>query len=230
MTRPAQLSGIIVSCQALPDSPLHGSVFMAAMAKVAVSGGASGVRVNGPEDVRAVRDAVPVPIVGINKSDDRGPDRVYITPTFETARVIAEAGANVIALDGTLRPRPGGEALGTLIERLHATLGVTVMADVDTLEAGVAAADAGADYVATTLSGATTATACDRTAPPDLRLVGRLVRHVSTPVVAEGRLHRPEDAAEAFALGATAVVVGTAITNPEAITAAFVAKCSPYIC
>jgi N-acylglucosamine-6-phosphate 2-epimerase len=228
MTRPAGLSGIIVSCQALPGSPLHGSVFMAAMAKAAVLGGASGVRVNGPDDVRAVREAVTVPIIGINKSGDRGLDRVYITPTFETARVVAEAGANVVAVDGTLRPRPGGERLEPLIEMLHTTLGVTVMADVDTLDAGVAAADAGADYVATTLSGATAATACDRTEPADLRLIGRLVRHVTIPVVAEGRLHRPEDAAEAFALGATAVVVGTAITNPEAITATFVAGCSPY--
>jgi N-acylglucosamine-6-phosphate 2-epimerase len=228
MTRPAPLSGLIVSCQALAGSPLHGSVFMVAMARAAVSGGASGVRVNGPEDVRAVREAVTVPIIGINKSDDRGVDRVYITPTFESARAVAEAGANVIAIDGTQRPRPGGERLDTLIEMIHTTLDVTVMADVDTLDAGVAAADAGADYVATTLSGTTTATTCDRTAPADLRLVGRLVRHVKVPVVAEGRLHRPEDAAEAFALGATAVVVGTAITNPESITATFVARCSPY--
>jgi N-acylglucosamine-6-phosphate 2-epimerase len=225
---PTALFGIVVSCQALAGSPLEGPIFMAAMARAAVLGGASAVRVNGPEDVQAVREAVTVPIIGINKTGDRGPDGVYITPTFESAQVLVEAGATVIALDGTPRPRPGGELLKSLIERVHINLGVAVMADVDTLEAGLAAADAGADYVATTLSGATSATACDRTAPPDLRLVGRLVRHVTVPVIAEGRLHRPDDAAEAFALGATAVVVGTAITNPTSITATFVAKCSPY--
>ncbi len=223
-----QLSGLIVSCQALPGSPLKGPQFMAAMAEAAVLGGCSAVRVNGPADIRAVREKVEVPVLGINKSADRGADSVYITPTFESAREVAEAGADIIGLDATGRPRPGDEKLGELIRRVHEELGLGVVADVDTVASGLAAVEAGADYVATTLSGSTAETACDRTAQPDLRLVGRLVREANVPVIAEGRLHTPEAAAGAFALGAVAVVVGTAITNPTAITTAFVTMCAPY--
>jgi len=222
------LSGVIVSCQALPGSPLEGPGYMAAMARCAVMGGCRAVRVDGVDDIRAVREVVDVPILGINKGHDRGIDRVYITPTFESARAVAHAGANVIAVDGTPRPRPGGESLRTIIRLVHEELGLDILADVDSVAAGLSALDAGADYLATSLSGYTVETACDRTAPPDLRLVGRLVRETSAPVIAEGRIQRPEEAGEAFALGAAAVVIGTAITNPTAITASYVASCAPY--
>ncbi|MCL4414393.1 MAG: acetylmannosamine-6-phosphate 2-epimerase, partial [Actinobacteria bacterium] len=144
-----QLSGLIVSCQALPGSPLKGPQFMAAMAEAAVLGGCSAVRVNGPADIRAVREKVEVPVLGINKSADRGADSVYITPTFESAREVAEAGADIIGLDATGRPRPGDEKLGELIRRVHEELGLGVVADVDTVASGLAAGEAGADYVAT---------------------------------------------------------------------------------
>jgi N-acylglucosamine-6-phosphate 2-epimerase len=222
------LSGIIVSCQALPGSPLEGTAYMAAMARCAVMGGCRAVRVNGVDDIQAVREVVDVPILGINKGHDRGIDRVYVTPTFESARAVAQAGANVIAVDGTPRPRPGGESLQTMIRLVHDELGLDVLADVDSVATGLSAVDAGADYLATSLSGYTVETACEPNAPPDLRLLGRLVRETSVPVIAEGRIHRPEEAAEAFALGASAVVIGTAITNPAAITASYVRSCAPY--
>lgn len=223
------LTGLLVSCQALSGSPLEGPVFMAAMARAAEAGGCTGFRVNGPADVSAVRAVSELPLIGINKAAERGLERVYITPTFASAEAVVAAGANVVALDGTPRPRPGGEQLHDIISRLHDKMGVKVMADVDSLRSGIFAAQAGADYVATTLSGTTLETACSRTTPPDLRLIGQLVRELDVPVVAEGRLQSPAHVGEAFALGASAVVVGTAITNPTAITALFIAACTPYL-
>lgn len=211
---------LIVSCQARPDSPLHGWVFMAAMARAAEQAGAGGIRADGPEDIRAIRAVTTLPIVGIYKRRDLDPE-VYITPRFEEARAVREAGADVIALDGTARPRPGGQTLPELIRRIHDELpGTLVMADISTLEEGLAAEAAGADIVCTTLSGYTPWSR--RQEGPDLDLVSELVRAVRVPVIAEGRYWHPEEAAEALRRGAHSVVVGTAITNPRAIARRFV--------
>lgn len=207
--------GLVVSCQATAGDPLHGPDFMAAMARSAVLGGARAVRINGPQDVAAVRAAVAVPVIGLWKDGDTG---VYITPTLRHALTVAEAGADVVALDATARPRPDGSDLAATIDALHEA-GVTVMADVSTLAEGLAAASAGADLVATTLSGYTPHS---RHRPgPDLDLVARLAASGAAPVVAEGRYGTPQQAAEALSLGAVAVVVGGAITRPADITARF---------
>jgi N-acylglucosamine-6-phosphate 2-epimerase len=210
--------GLIVSCQARADNPLHGPVFMSAMAVSAERGGAVGIRAEGTADVSAIRSAVGLPIIGIRKILDGRP--VYITPTFETAEEIVAAGADVVAVDATDRTREGGVSAGELIRRIRAELGVRVMADVDDLRSGVAAAEAGADLVATTLSGYT-----GEVTPrePDFDLIVSLAEAVSVPVVAEGRLWTEVDARAAFEAGAWAVVVGTAITNPTRITARFAA-------
>ncbi len=210
---------LIVSCQARPESPLHGPVYMAAMARAAEMGGAGGIRADGPEDIRAIRAVTSLPIIGIYKRRDLDPE-VYITPRFEEARAVWEAGAPIIAVDGTPRPRPGGETLPSLIARAHEELpGCLIMADVSTVDEGVAAVRAGADLVATTLAGYTPYSR--RLPGPDLELVTELVRVVQVPVIAEGRFWRPEEAAEALRRGAHAVVVGTAITNPIVITRRF---------
>src|SRR5512138_808681 len=99
--------GLIVSCQALEDEPLHGAPIMAAMARAALEGGASGIRANGPADIAAIRAAVDLPLIGLYKADITG-SPVYITPTLEHAGAAAEAGADIIALDATLRPHPRG--------------------------------------------------------------------------------------------------------------------------
>ncbi|MGW2478009.1 N-acetylmannosamine-6-phosphate 2-epimerase [Streptomyces sp. NPDC001665] len=209
--------GLVVSCQALPDEPLHGADIMARMARAAVEGGAVGVRVNGPQDITAVRAAVPVPVIGLWKVGDTG---VYITPTLDHARRVAAAGADIVALDATARPRPDGLTLTETITALHAE-GLRVLADVATPEEGRAARIAGADAVATTLSGYTT----DEATPPgpDFDLLATLAGELDVPVIAEGRISTPEDAARALALGAHCVVVGGAITRPTAITARFAA-------
>lgn len=198
---------------------MHDPLIIAGMAKAAVAGGAAGLRINGEEDIRAVRRSINVPVIGIRKMSTSD-SSVYITPTFEDARIVAEAGADIIALDATARPRRGGERLDDLIPKIKKALGRPVMADVATLEEGVHAAELGADLVATTLSGYTGAgTASD---DPDLELVRTLVAAKRAPVVAEGRYHTPGQVREALRVGAFAVVVGRAITDPLMLTKAFV--------
>lgn len=222
MTRPGPLiphRSLAVSCQARADNPLHGSVFMAAMAQAAEQGGALALRANGPADIAAIRAVSGLPIIGILKRwDDRFP--VYITPDFASAAVIAAAGADIIALDATDRPRHG-EPLAKLIARIRDELGKPVFADCATLEDGVRAAELGASYIATTLSGYTEETAARRALGPDIALIEALSKAVSVPIVAEGRFEQPEQLDAAFAAGAHAVVVGTAITNPREITRHF---------
>jgi N-acylglucosamine-6-phosphate 2-epimerase len=216
MPLPFPARALIVSCQAGPESALRGPGPMAAMAVEAARGGAQGIRVNGPADVSAVRAAVDLPIIGIHKLGDRA--GVFITPTVDAAGEVVKAGAAVVALDGTRRVRPDGTSLAAQIAAIHERYGVPVMADVDGFAAGVAARAAGADAVATTLSGYTGGAV---PTGPDLDLVARLAAAVDCPVIAEGRLATPEDARAALDRGAYAVVVGTAITNPAAITRRF---------
>jgi len=209
---------LIVSCQAPEGTPLHGASFMAAMARAAQIGGAVGIRANGPDDIRAIKAAVPLPIIGIYKIRD--PEfEPYITPTFEAAKEIAEAGAHIIAVDATLRPHPKNLSAAELIAQIK-TLGLPVMADISTLEEGIAAADAGADIVATTMSGYTPYSR--QSDEPDFALIEELSRAVEVPIIAEGRIQTPEQARQAIDLGAHAVVVGTAITRPDVITKRYV--------
>jgi putative N-acetylmannosamine-6-phosphate epimerase len=210
---------LVVSCQARADNPLHGAVYMSAMARAAEAGGAKGIRANGEEDIAAIRAVTDLPIIGIAKIwDDRFP--VYITPGFAQAARIAQAGADIVGLDATPRLRDG-EPVERLIGRIRGELGKEVFADIATLEEGRAAHAYGATYIATTLSGYTEETAARKTEAPDLELLSVLVAAVPAPVVAEGRFDTPELVAEAFRRGAHAVVVGTAITNPREITRKF---------
>ena len=211
---------LVVSCQARADNPLHGPAHMSAMARAAEAGGAKGIRANGRGDVAAIRAVTALPIIGIGKVWDEG-FPVYITPDFETAAGIAEAGADIIALDATPRPRKG-EPVERLIARIRGELGREVFADIATLVEGRAAQAHGATYVATTLAGYTEETASRKGEGPDLDLLSALVAAVPVPVVAEGRFDTPDLVAEAFRRGAHAVVVGTAITNPREITRRFV--------
>lgn len=205
--------GLIVSCQADSSSPLYGSFFMSAMAKAAEMGGAVGIRANGPEDIRAIRSVVKLIIIGIYKVPIPGYP-VYITPTFETAKEIAEAGADIIACDATLRARP--VPFGDLVKMIHQELGLGVMADVSTLEEGLRAAEVGADLIATTLSGYTPYS--PKRKGPDIALIRELAKALPIPIIGEGRFRYPWQVKRAIRAGAYAVVVGNAITNPISIT------------
>lgn len=210
---------LIVSCQASSEEPLHGSSVMAAMARAAFMGGAGGIRSEGPEDVKAIRAAVDLPILGLYKIHVPG-EAVYITPTFESARQIAMAGADAIALDATTEIRPDGLSLEATIRRIHDELRLPVFADVSTFEEGVRAEALGADAVGTTLSGYTPQS--PKSEAPDWALLQALVERLQVPVIMEGRIWEPQEARRALELGAWAVVVGSAITRPQMITARFV--------
>ena len=220
MTLELLRDALIVSCQAPPGSPLRAPAHMAAMAQAAMAGGARGIRAEGAADIEAITRAVGLPVIGLRKLTLAGTD-VYITPTLPSAREVVAAGAAVLAVDATLRPRDDGAPPDAFIRRLNRELGVPVLADVDTLAAGVRARAAGAAAVATTLSGYTGPDAPPE--GPDIELVAALAARLDCPVVAEGRYATPEQVRAAFAAGAFAVVVGTAITNPVALTQRFAA-------
>jgi len=191
---------------------------MAKMAVAAVQGGARAIRANTPADVQAIKAAVDVPVIGLYK--EVLPDYpVIITPTLKHALAIAAVGADVIAIDATSRPHPDGD-LANFIAAIHAETGCLVMADISTVEEGLAAQAAGADMVSTTLSGYTPYT--PKLDGPDLELVKELAGVLTIPVVGEGRYHAPEQVKQALEYGATAVVVGGAITRPKEITARYI--------
>jgi putative N-acetylmannosamine-6-phosphate epimerase len=210
--------GLIVSCQARADNPLHGHTYMAAMAQAAEQGGAVALRANGVADVAAIRAVSALPIIGIVKDFTQA--QVMITTDIPAALSVVQAGAQIVALDCTDRPRPKGVAWQDILRAVH-DAGAQVMADISTLDEGLAAAAAGADYIATTLSGYTDTTR-GAGPGPDLRLVQALAIATSTPIIAEGRIGTPAQARLALDAGAHAVVVGTMITNPRAITQGFV--------
>ncbi|MET8618545.1 N-acetylmannosamine-6-phosphate 2-epimerase [Streptomyces albidoflavus] len=212
---------LIVSCQAPPGDPMRDTGTLVRMARSAQAGGAAAVRVNEPEVVAATATAVDLPVIGLWKDGDTG---VYITPTVRHALALVDAGAAIVAADATARPRPDGSTFADLVAAVHAGGGL-VMADVATADEGREAAAQGADLVSTTLSGY--APGSPRQTLPDLELVAALARSVEVPVVAEGRIATPEQAAAALAAGATSVVVGTAITAPTALTRLFALGLTP---
>ena len=211
--------GLIVSCQAPTDSPLNDPHVIRAMALTAEQQGAVGVRLNGPINIAAARAQINLPIIGIEKVVTTGSD-VYITPTFAVAERIAASGADIIALDATLRTRPNGERFEILLARIQEELQLPVMADIATFEEGLRAADGGADIIATTLCGYTKDSA--GMSLPAFDLLEQLAAKVRLPVICEGGIATPEDVRRAFDCGAFAVVVGTAITGITQLVKKFV--------
>lgn len=191
---------------------------MAAVAQAAAIGGAAGIRAQGVDDLRLIREAVSLPLIGLWKDGDAP---VYITPTLEHALAVAEAGADIVAIDGTGQERPDGRTVAETIAELRSRTSVLVMADCSTVDEGRIAAEAGADLVGTTLAGYTPYTM--KTVGPDLQFVAELAAAVDVPVLCEGRVHTPEQARSAVDAGAYAVVVGTAISHPSTITSWFAA-------
>lgn len=203
---------LVVSCQADETSPFNAPVFIAAFAQAALLGGAKVLRLEGVSNICHVRQQVHCPVIGLIKKPQRGANSVYITPTLDDIAQLDAAGADIIAFDATLRERP--VSVAQLISDIHAR-GRLAMADISTLTEGEAAAEAGADYVSTTLSGYTTYTL--ERPKPDFGLIESLVERGIHPV-AEGNIRTPAEARAALDAGAFAVVVGSAITRPEVIT------------
>lgn len=207
--------GLIVSCQALEDEPLHGPMLMAAMARAVQLGGAVGIRANGPQDVEVIKRITGLPVIGIHKMTN-GAGEMAITPTFSLAEELVRSGADIIAVD-VRRTRPFGEPLAELLPRIRRELGVPVMADCATVEDARAAVEIGVDLVASTFGFRQNGLGTE----PDFQLLRDMLQ-LGVPVVAEGGFWYPEQVVEALELGVWAVVVGSAITRPLEITRRFV--------
>jgi len=193
------------------------------MASAAEQAGAVGIRSNSPEEILSIKKAVSIPVIGIWRLYDMDTE-IYITPTFDAAKAVKNVGADVIAFDATDRKRLTGISLQDFVDQLK-TLETPLMADISSLEEGVQAAEMGVDMVATTLAGYTSYTKRN-SEEPSMDLLRDLVRSVSIPVIAEGRISTPDQAVEAMNVGAYAVVVGRAITHPEYIIEKFVKELS----
>jgi N-acylglucosamine-6-phosphate 2-epimerase len=211
---------LVVSCQAPEGSPLRDPYVIARFALAAERGGAAAVRIDSPDHIRAVREVCRLPVIGLHKQVHAGSE-VYITPTVSSAEGVCDAGADIVAVDATARPRPEGHTLRMVIDAVRARGTAVIMADVATLDEGMAAIDLGVDLLATTLSGYT------HEAPsrpgPDFDLLAALAHRTHLPVVCEGRVRTPQDVRRAFDAGAFTVVVGGAITGVDDLVRSFVA-------
>ena len=218
--------GLIVSVQAPEGSPMRHPQVIAAMAEASLRNGAIGVRLESPEHIGAVRRRCPEAlIIGLWKRSF--PDSsVYITPGWKEVQAVWSAGADVVALDATARDRPDGRSLEALLKLAKTELGAPLMADVDSLENGLRAAELGCGWVGTTLYGYTEVTRAAK--PPGLSLLSPLREGLPSDVslICEGGIASPQIAREAMNCGADMVVVGTAITGVDLQVQAYINRLS----
>lgn len=216
-----QIKGkLVISCQALPGEPLHSPMIMGRMAIAAKNAGAAGIRAQGVEDIIEIKQVTGLPVIGIIKRNY--PDsEVFITATKKEVQELLATDCEMIALDATIRPRPNGELLQDLLDQIHAANRLA-MADCSTVEEAKIAEEMGFDCVSTTLAGYTSYST--QTSGPDVELVKQLVKDCQIPVIAEGKIHTPEQLKEIMNLGVYSAVVGGAITRPQEIAQRFIAK------
>ncbi|MCF2625598.1 N-acetylmannosamine-6-phosphate 2-epimerase [Fusobacterium perfoetens] len=221
MNRLEKVKGkLIVSCQALPDEPLHSSYIMGRMAYAAYTGGASGIRANTVADIKEIKTTVNLPIIGIIK-EQYGDNNVYITPTMKEVDALMAEGVDIIAIDGTKRERPDGKTLEELMKEIRTKYpNQLFMADISCAEEAVECERLGFDIVGTTLVGYTEYTKGN----DPLTELAKVVKAVKIPVIGEGNIDTPVKAKKALEIGAYAVVVGGAITRPQQITRKFVTE------
>ncbi|MBP7211523.1 N-acetylmannosamine-6-phosphate 2-epimerase [bacterium] len=214
---------VIISVQAMPSEPLYEEKCLTAMMQSVVNGGAEGLRVAGVRDVKNAKKLFNIPVIGITKPDklpDNWKEIVYITPTMKDVDAIIDAGADIVAIDGTLRPHEC--RVEDMVKRIK-DAGKLAMADISTFEEGKYCEKIGFDIVSTTLSGYTQESLSDSD-KPDFELLEKLVNGTKLAVILEGKIWEPSEVDKAFKIGATAVVIGSAITRPQLITKRFVKR------
>ncbi|VUX06167.1 Putative N-acetylmannosamine-6-phosphate 2-epimerase [Dorea longicatena] len=213
---------LIVSCQALPDEPLHSSFIMGRMALAAKQGGASGIRANTKEDIKEIQSQVDLPIIGIVKRDYDDSD-IYITPTMKEIEELMEVKPEIIAMDATISKRPGGKTLDEFFKEVKAKYPDQLfMADCSTVEEALHADELGFDFIGTTMVGYTEQSKGDKIETNDFEILRKIVAKAKHRVIAEGNINTPEKAKHVIELGAYSVVVGSIITRPQLITKSFV--------
>lgn len=211
--------GLIVSCQALEDEPLHSSNIMMRMAQAALIGGAVGIRANSPDDCSEIKQNVDLPMIAIYKKI-YGNCNVFITPTIEEVKKLLFINPEIIAVDATNRTRPNGKTLEEFFKEIKQIYNGLIMADISNLEEGIEAERLGFDIVSTTLCGYTDYT-LDKP-KPNIELIKNLKEVLKIPIIAEGNIDSPNNAIKCLDAGAWSVVVGAAITRPQLITKKFV--------
>ncbi|MBE7704655.1 MAG: N-acetylmannosamine-6-phosphate 2-epimerase [Cyanobacteria bacterium SIG29] len=212
---------VIISVQAMPDEPLYDEGCMIAMMQSVINGGAKGLRLAGSRDVKNAKKLFDVPVIGLTKPDklpNNWKEVVYITPTLKEVDELINAGADIIATDATMRPRPK-ESLEEIINYIKSK-NKLAMADISTFEEGLNAKKLGFDVISTTLSGYTQNSRQDLTTP-DFELLEKLVKELDCPIILEGRIWEISEVNKAFELGAYSVVIGSAVTRPQLITKRF---------
>lgn len=213
---------LIVSCQALPDEPLHSDFIMARMAVAAKEGGASGIRANSVVDIAAIQKAVDLPIIGIIKRDYEGAD-VYITATMKEVDELMTVRPNIIAIDATTSTRPNGESLKEFFQKAKEKYPDQLwMADCSTIDEMLTADQLGFDFIGTTLVGYTKQSQGNKIESNDFEIIRKALSKLSHPLIAEGNIDTPDKVRRVLELGAYSVVVGSAITRPQLITKKFV--------
>lgn len=211
--------GLIVSCQALASEPLYDSYIMSKMALAAKLGGAVGIRANTVVDIKAIKEKVDLPLIGIIKQEYDDSD-VYITPTMKEVDALVETGCEIIAIDATNILRPNGETLEAFFTKVREKYPYQLfMADTSCFDEGKKAEELGFNLIGTTMAGYTPYT--KGTPLPDFNLMQRYVSELHTPVIAEGGIWVPEQLKKAIDIGVHSAVVGTAITRPRDITKHF---------
>lgn len=212
---------LIVSCQALPHEPLHSDFIMARMAVAALEGGASGIRANSVVDIKAIKEQVDLPVIGIIKRDYPDAD-AFITATMTEVDELMEAAPEIIALDATNSSRPNGESLDEFFAAIKAKYPhQLLMADCSTVEEMLHADQLGFDYIGTTLVGYTKQSKGDKIEADDFAIIRKALEKLTHPMIAEGNIDTPEKVRRVLELGAFSVVVGSAITRPQLITRKF---------
>ncbi len=212
---------LIVSCQALPEEPLHSSYIMGRMALAAKVGGAKGIRANTKEDIAEIRKETGLPIIGIVKRD-YADSSVYITPTVKELEELMEIKPEIIAMDATGASRPGGVTLDDFFARVKAAYpNQLFMADCSTVEEALHADKLGFDFIGTTMVGYTPQSASLKIETNDFEIIREIVSKAKHPVIAEGNINTPAKAKRVIELGCYSVVVGSVITRPQLITKSF---------
>lgn len=218
---------LIVSCQALPNEPLHSDFIMARMAVAAKEGGAKGIRANSVVDIKAIKEAVDLPVIGIIKRDYSDAD-VYITATIKEVDELMEAKPDIIALDATISSRPNGQSLDEFYNEIRSKYPhQLLMADCSTIEEMIHADELGFDFVGSTLVGYTKQSQGDKIEANDFEILRKVLSRIHHPLIAEGNIDTPEKVKRVLELGAYSVVVGSAITRPQLITKKFVNAIHP---
>ena len=209
---------LIVSCQALPQEPLHSSFIMGRMARAAKEGGAAGIRANTKEDIKEIQEVTGLPIIGIVKRD-YSDSEVYITPTMKEIEELMEVKPEIVAIDATGALRPGNVTLADFFHQIKEKYPEQkLMADCSTIEEAFFADELGFDFIGTTMVGYTPQSRGMKIEANDFEILRTILKKVKHPVIAEGNVNSPEKAKRVIELGSYAVVVGSSITRPQLIT------------